>query len=259
MDRFATFAALAAETCALVQEGASCDLQGRVEGLARLLPRVHADALALPALPSLPAPPPVPYGADWPGLGRFDEGSGLLSTPLLEVVAWLQAGLVFWEEGDMSSGIALWAGGWPTWSAALADILGPLHRAALRFREKPASPRSAKGAPVVMLGPGAQHVPVSVAAPAPAIKPALGVRFEAIGLGAWIREVHERSPAAGLLTEGDVVLEVDGHSLEHVDPGVLAARMVGPVGIERAYVVYRDGVSRVVRFAAVDVEALRGG
>ena len=54
-----------------------------------------------------------------------------------------------------------------------------------------------------------------------------------------------------------MVLEVDGVSLEHVDPTVLAERMVGPVGEQRAYNVYRDGESRVVRFAAVDVADLR--
>lgn len=258
MDRYAPFAELCARLCAVLQQGDTLDLETRVKELAALLARIHVLGADLPSIPALDPPPAPPYRASWPGLGRFDEGTARISAPLFDAVVWLQAGVVFWEDGDTGRAVALWAGGYLRWSRQVADVLGPLHAAALRFRPEPQKQRGMKGPPIVALGAGAQTVPVGVAAPAPARKAALGVRFEAIGLGAWIREVHPKSPAAGLLNEGDVVLEVDGVSLEHVDPTVLAERMVGPVGEERCYVVYKDGESREVRFAAVDVSVIRG-
>jgi hypothetical protein len=259
MDRYAPFAELCARLCAVMQQGEALDLETRVTELATLLPRIHVLGADLPPVPSVEAPPVPPYVASWPGLGRFDQGVGLVSEPLLSAVAWLQAGVVFWEDGDGGRALTLWGGGYLQWSGEVASLLGPLHQAALRFRPEPKRARGAQGPQIVALGAGAQAVPIGVAAPEPARKPALGVRFEAIGLGAWIREVHPNSPAADLLAEGDVVLEVDGVSLEHVDPAVLAERMVGPVGEERSYVVYRDGEAREVRFAAVDVAVIRGG
>ena len=258
MDRFTAFAELCARLCAVVQHGAQLDLQTRVLELASLLPRLHALGADLPSLPEVTPPPVPPYVPSWPGLGRFDQGVGRISEPLLDAIVWLQAGAVFWEEGDPQRALALWAGGYLRWSPQVAQLLGPLHEAALRFRPEPKKASRAHGPRIVALGAGAQAVPIGVAAPTPPQKAALGVRFEAIGLGAWIREVHPNSPAAGLLDEGDVVLEVDGVSLEHVDPAILAERMVGPVGEERRYLVYRDGESREVRFAAVDVSVIRG-
>jgi hypothetical protein len=258
MDDFAAFADLAARVCAVVRTGPEVALQPRVEALANLLPQLHVAGRTLPVIPEVPEPPAVRYADDWPGLGRFDADAAELSGPLLAVVAWLQAGVIFWEEGDANMAVTVWAGGWVRWSTAVVGMLVPLHKASLRFRPEPDTRRGVATAAVVMLGPGAERVPTGVAAPAPAVKPALGVRFEAIGLGAWVREVHENSPAAGMLQQGDVVLEVDGMSLEHIDPGVLASRMVGPVGVERVYVVYRDGDAHEVRFASVTVEALRG-
>ncbi len=223
-----------------------------------VLPRIHALGADLPSLAEVTSPPTPPYAASWPGLGRFDQGVALISEPLLDAATWLQAGAVFWEDGDPQRAVTLWAAGYPRWSQRVADLLGPLHTAALRFRPEPEKRARGQGPSIVALGTGAQAVPIGVAAPEPPRKAALGVRFEAIGLGAWIREVHPNSPAAGLLDEGDVVLEVDGTSLEHVDPTILAERMVGPVGEERCYVVYREGVTREVRFAAVDVAVIRG-
>jgi len=258
MDRYAPFAELCARLCAVVQQGEGLDLESRVKELAALLPRIHVLGSDLPPILALDPPPAPPYAGTWPGMGRFDEGVGSISEPLLSAVTWLQAGAVFWDDGDTGRALTLWGGGYLQWSTAVASLLGPLHEAALRFRPEPKKARGAQGPQIVSLGVGAQTVPVGVAAPKPARKPALGVRFEAIGLGAWIREVHPNSPAAGLLSEGDVVLEVDGTSLEHVDPTILAERMVGPVGEERGYVVYRDGEAREVRFAAVDVAVIRG-
>ncbi len=258
MDRYAPFAELCARLCTVVRQGEGLDLESRVTELAALLPRIHVLGAELPSVPALAAPPPPPYAAGWPGMGRFDEGVDLISDPLLSAVAWLQAGSVFWEDGEAGHALTLWGGGYLEWGPAVASLLSPLHGAALRFRPEPKKARGTTGPQIVPLGVGAQAVPVGVAAPEPARKPALGVRFEAIGLGAWIREVHPNSPAVGLLDSGDVVLEVDGVSLEHVDPTVLAERMVGPVGEERAYVVYKDGEEREVRFAAVDVAVIRG-
>jgi len=254
-------ARLAREFCAVRLDGDARDLQQRVSALGEVLPRLWLAGGVLPVVPEVPAPPPGPGTDAWPGLGRFDEEDPRLPEALAVVEAWLWSGLQYWDDGDPAGALTVWAGGYVRWSTALVDVLPALHAAVLRFRPEPQVERARGGKPsLVMVGPGeaSEEAPRTVPAPAPALKPALGVRFEAMGLGAYICEVHPRSPAAGLLQAGDAVLQVDDVSLEHVDPAVLAERMVGPVGEVRTYVVFRDGETFEVRFGAVTIDALRG-
>jgi len=260
MDDLERVARLARELCALRLQGDQLDLRERVLALGEVLPRLWLAGGVLPVVPEVPQPPPGPGAEGWPGLGRFDASEPRLATALDEVEAWLWSGLQYWDDGDPAGALTVWAGGYVRWSTALVAVLPALHDAVLRFRPEPQLDRRDPAEPsLVMVGSGRGDPPAGVVpAPPPAVKPALGVRFEAIGLGAYVCEVHPRSPAAGAVQAGDVVLSVDGVSLEHVDPGVLAERMVGPVGEERAYVVYRDGEAREVRFASVGIDALRG-
>lgn len=260
MEDIERVARLARRLCALLLDGEGISLQQRVEGLTEILPRVWLAGAVLPPVPELPPPPAGPSIEAWPGLGRFDdEAEPPLSEALGIVEAWLWSGLQFYDEGDPAGALTVWAGGYPTWSVALVGMLPVLHGAALRFRPQPQLERARDAAPsLVMVGSADGGEAAAVAPPAPAVKPALGVRFEAIGLGAYIVEVHPRSPAASMLQAGDVVLAVDDVSLEHVDPAILAERMVGPVGEVRTYVVYRDGQAGEVQFASVSVSDLRG-
>jgi len=262
MEDLERVARLAKELCALRLDGEQLDLRDRVLGLVEVLPRLWLAGGVLPVVPDVPEPPAGPGSSSWPGLGRFDDVEPGLPAALDLVEAWLWSGLQFWDDGDPAGALTVWAGGYVRWSTALVAVLPVLHEAALRFRPDPELPRATSASPsLVMVGPGEEASTEAVAvvpAPAPPVRPALGVRFEAIGLGAYICEVHGASPAAGLLDAGDVVLSVDDVSLEHVDPSILAERMVGPVGEVRTYVVYRDGVAREVRFASITLDELRG-
>lgn len=258
MEDLERVARLARQLCELLLDGEAIDLRARVQALVEVLPRLWLAGSVLPPVPPLPPPPPGPAAGTWPGLGRFDGGSPTVSEQLAVAEAWLWSGLHFYDEGDAAGALTVWAGGYAVWSTALVATLPALHAAALRFRPEPQLGRPSAAEPsLVMVGGGAEDAPVAVAAPDKPIRPALGVRFEAIGLGAYVCEVHAKSPAAGLVEKGDVVLAVDDLSLEHVDPTILAERMVGPIGERRRYVVYRDGETREVVFAAVALEALR--
>lgn len=254
------FARLARALTEHLLDGEALPLQARVEGLHRLLPALWMAAAAFPPVPALPRPGPGPGAPAWPGLGRFDgepDDGPTVSERVLQVEAWLWAGLVHHDEGDAAAALTVWASGYPDWSVALVGALPALHGAALRFRPEPTLARERPTATPTLVGGGdaPSAVPV-VPAPAPAVKAALGVRFEAIGLGAWVIDVHPEAPAAAHLQNGDVVLAVDDRSLEHVDPHVLAERMVGPVGQERTYQVYRDGETFEARFASVPLADL---
>jgi hypothetical protein len=254
---------LARRLAELLLDAPALSLQQRVEVLADVLPRAWLAAAVLPPAPPIPPPPVDALGEGWPGLGRFegdDPDTPTLSDRLRVVADWLVGGLRFYQQGDIAAAVTVWSAGYPAWSTELVAMLPSLHEAVLRFRPAVEAPRARTADPsLVMVGPAHGAPPAStVAAPTPAVRPALGVRFEAIGLGAYIVEVHPRSPAAGLLQARDVVLQVGDTSLEHVDPAILAERMVGPVGEERTYVVYRDGEQLQVRFASVSTASLRG-
>lgn len=256
------FADLARALTEHLLDGDAHSLQERVEGLGELLPSLWLAGRRFPSVPALPDPSPGPGADGWPGLGRFDEvdDGPTPSERLARVEAWLWSGLAYHQEGDRAGALTVWASGYPTWSTELVALLPTLHAAALRFRPAPTRPRerAAPTTPTLVGAAPSTDAGPAVPAPAPAVRAALGVRFEAIGLGAWVQEVHPGAPAAAHLQPGDVVLAVDGASLEHVDPHVLAERMVGPVGQARRYQVYRDGETFTAVFGAVALAELMG-
>ncbi len=248
-------------------------LEHRVEILADTLALAILAGRALPpTAPPSTAPPPGPAADRWPGLGSFETvwsaGSPLqpstpepmvLSDLVLDVHRWMWAGLSAHESGDAQAALTWWAGGWLQWSEAALVALHALHHAGLRFRTVPRSRPSPMRPEVTRLdtGPTAGNLLSQPAPTPPAPEPGvLGVRFEPLGVGVLVREVHPRGPAAAVLHPGDVVLSAGTRSLVDIDPDELKRHLVVPAGRPLRCEVYRDGEMFDVELIPVAPETL---
>jgi hypothetical protein len=208
---------------------------------------------------------PAPAAAVEPGppvtLGSLDrvaffgdpaDPETLLEGSLGEILARIRAELVAGEGRSEAEAEAHWAAGfWFRWGRDALAALAALHVAGASFRPAPrAEPSQAPDGVVLLRDDGGGLL---TAPPADGV---LGVRGDAVFGGLQVTAVHPAGPAAGLLEEGDIVLEIDGSSLEGVEDDALRKRLAGPQGVEKRLAILRDGEMIEVLVAPVDPSVL---
>jgi hypothetical protein len=258
MEAGETFAALAADLCAVLLDGGRYGLEERVLAVNAALAGVLAAGAGLPVVAGKTGGDAGPLAeADWPGLGSYERYwsvGGLdepgppvplvMSDTLAFVFAELWRGLEHWQAGDAERAVGCWGLGYETtWGPAAAELSLALHprvaayRTDARSRTRPRtrSPRA----------PELAHVATRE------VRPLLGVRFEPSPVGVRVVDVHPAGPASGRLKPGDLVLAVDGVELDALDPDAARHRLVGPVGVVRSYEVLRGDERCRVELASV--------
>lgn len=255
------FAHLVRDFCASLLDATDSSLEDRVVAVWRGLGVILATAPALPVVPGeLPRFSSSPL-TDWPGLGSFEDywretPDGpvpmRLSDTLHVVVQQLWAGLETFESGEPELAAGRWGAGFATtWGPASLEVLGVLHEPVLAYRaDRLASQRPAKrsASPLVMV---AHRSP-----PPKNDRPTLGLRIQPVAGGVQIVAVHPTGPAAGVLLAGDIVIAVEGHSLDGLSEDDAGSALAGPIGTARRYEVYRDGETLLLPIASVGASTL---
>lgn len=257
----ALFADLTRDFCGGLLDGMDAPLEDRVGRVVQTLGPVVATGAALPIVPgTLPAFRSSMLEG-WPGLGTYEdywrespEGPVpmRLSETLKVVHQQLWAGLEQWESGELERAVGTWSLGYEqTWGPAGLEVLGQLHPAFVGYRQdrrqrarRPTRP----GASLVMV---ANREP-----PASTGRPTLGLRLSPVPGGVEVLAVHPRGPAAGRLQTGDIVLTVEGASLDGLPEEAAGPALTGPIGTVRRYEVWRDGATLFVELRSIGIEEL---
>jgi hypothetical protein len=276
MEAGETFAALAADLCAVLLDGARYGLEERVLAVNAALAGVLAAGAGLPVAPGKVGGDAGPFAdADWPGLGSYERYwsvGGLdepgppvpvvMSDTLAFVFAELWRGLEHWQAGDAERAVGCWGLGYETtWGPAAAELSLALHprvaayRQDARSRTRPRA-RSARAPELAHVATREEPVVGVTRRDRPpegagGLRPLLGVRFEPSPAGVRVLDVHPAGPASGRLKPGDLVLAVDGVELTALEPDAARQRLVGPVGEVRRYEVLRGDERCQLEFASV--------
>jgi hypothetical protein len=256
------FAHLVRDLCSTMLEAEERSLEDRVTSVWRALGAVVATGAALPVVAGT-APP---FGSspltNWPGLGSFEaywreteEGPLPMraSDTLVFVFQQLWCGLEAFESGEEERAAGIWGAGFETsWGPAAMEVLGVLHTAVVGYRtDRRRAVRTQRSAsPLVMVAHRTRDESVATG------RPTLGLRIQPVGGGVEVLAVHPAGPAARHLQVGDVVLAVDGRSLDGLDETDAGPALTGPIGTDRVYEVYRDGETVMVRMASASAASL---
>ncbi len=88
-------------------------------------------------------------------------------------------------------------------------------------------------------------------------RPVLGLRFRTTERGHVVSWVHELGPAHGLVRPGDLLVAVEGQSLDGLAWKEAGHALAGEVGEARTVTLSRDGEARSVELAAVGYKELQ--
>ena len=212
-------------------EGKAQPLQIRLERQRAAWNAIIAVSWDLPKAMDPGPAPPSNLEEQWPGFGKWDHVSPLMlaaSRPLL-------AGLQCYSRDDPDAAMMWWSGRMHHWAPLAGRLMEGLIEGCLAFRDKPKKITDDRAHRYLVSETAGQ----------------LGIRFECLGLGLLVRELHPNSPAT-MLKPGDVILSVDGEQLTAMDLEVAGAQLAGPVGKVRKHEVYRDGETLMLRWAATD-------
>lgn len=244
-DELDVFAHLARDFCTVMQEAGNLPLSQRVFGLFSALTAVVAAGSTLPVMPGDLVNAPRLEG--FPGLGSYEEywtvgplkqpGAPVplrLSEALLFVHSAIAAGLARYDDGDREAAAGIWGLGFEkTWGRVASELVHALHPVVAAYRNdlRQETHRGRSLKPVL---------PAATAPPPPDGPVGLGLEFEPVPGGLEIVDVSAHGLAAGKLRAGDLVIAVNGRSIDElVDTGLDEL----PLKFE----IYRDGETLYVK------------